>query len=374
MRRPMIFMLSGVAVFLVLLASLKFWQARSAAAQSSFQPPPEAVTTVVAQRETWTRSLAAIGTAVAVQGVTVSADLPGIVAAIQFESGTPVRTGAVLVRLDASQEQAQLTAAEAERELARLNRDRFRGLVDGGIASPADWDRVDAEFTQAEARAGEIRATIARKTIRAPFSGILGIRQANLGQYLNAGDPIVPLQALDPIYVDFAVPQQEVGRLALGGEVEVRVDGLGGAEFPGTITAVDSIVDEATRNVRVQATLANPEGRLRPGMFVEARVVLGDADEVIPLPASAISYAPFGDSVFIVEDVAGPDGSTYRGVRQQFVELGGGRGDQVAVLDGVEPGEEVVTSGAFKLRTGAAIVVDNTVQPGNDPTPQPEDS
>ncbi len=374
MRRPMIFMLSAVTVFLVGLGAVKYWQARAAAAQGSYQPPPEAVTTIVAQPEVWQETLSAIGSVAAVQGVTVSADLPGIVAGIAFESGKPVRAGAVLVRLDASQEQAQLVAAEAERELTRLNLDRVRGLRDGGVTSQAEYDRFAAQFTQAEARAGEIRATIARKTIRAPFSGILGIRQVSLGQYLNGGDPIVPLQALDPVYVDFALPQQEVGKLAAGGEVEVTLDGLPGVEFTGTITAVDSIVDEATRNVRVQATLPNPEGNLRPGMFVQTRVIGAEGREVVALPASAISYAPYGDSVFIVEDVTGPDGSTYRGVRQQFVELGPGRGDQVAVLDGVEPGEEVVTSGAFKLRSGAAVLVDNTIQPGNDPAPQPEDN
>ncbi len=374
MRRPMIFMLSAVTVFLALLGGLKFWQIRSAMAQGGYQPPPEAVTTVVAQPEVWPETLSAIGTVAAVQGVMVSADLPGIVAAIGFESGKAVGKGEVLVRLDASQEQAQLVAAEAERELGELNLDRVRGLRDEGVTSQAEFDRVAAEHTQAEARAGEIRATIARKTIRAPFAGMLGIRQVDLGQYLNGGDPIVPLQSLDPIYVDFSVPQQQVGALTVGGEVQVTVDGLPGAEFPGAITAVDSVVDEATRNVRVQATLANPEGKLRPGMFVETRLVLGEGAEVVALPASAISYAPYGDSVFVVGDVAGPEGQSYLGVEQKFVKLGPARGDQVTVLSGVEPGDEVVTSGVFKLRTGAAVVVNNEVQPGNDPAPQPEDS
>ncbi len=374
MRRPMLLMLSAVTVFLALLGGLKFWQIRSAMAQGSYQPPPEAVTTVVAQAEAWPQTLSAIGTVAAVQGVIVSADLPGIVAGIGFESGKAVAKGEVLVRLDASQEQAQLVAAEAERDLGALNLDRVRGLRDEGVTSQAEYDRVAAEATQAEARVGEIRATIARKTIRAPFSGILGIRQVNLGQYLNGGDPIVPLQSLDPIYVDFSVPQQEVGALTIGGEVQVTVDGLPGTAFSGEITAVDSVVDEATRNVRAQATLANPEGNLRPGMFVEARVVLDEGEEVVALPASAINYAPYGDSVFVVGDVAGPEGQSYLGVEQRFVKLGPGRGDQVTVLSGVEAGDEVVTSGVFKLRTGAAVVVNNEVQPGNDPAPEPEDS
>jgi membrane fusion protein (multidrug efflux system) len=370
----MLFLACALAVLLAGLGGLKFWQVKAAAGQSSYQPPPEAVTTIVARLEAWPETVTAIGTATAVQGVTVSADAPGIVAQIAFDSGRSVRKGEVLVRLDASQELAQLTAAEAERELTRLNLDRIRGLRDQGVTSQAEYDRVAAEFTQAEARVGEIRATIERKTIRAPFSGILGIRQVNLGQYLNGGDPVVPLQALDPIYVDFAVPQQQVGQLRAGREVAVRVDGLGDEPFAGTITAIDSVVDEATRNARAQATLANGEGRLRPGMFVEVSVVLDEGGDVVVLPVSSVSYAPFGDSVFVVEDVQAPDGSTYRGVRQQFVKLGPGRGDQVAVLEGVAPGEEVVTSGAFKLRTGAAVLVDNSVQPPNEPAPQPEDS
>jgi membrane fusion protein (multidrug efflux system) len=217
-------------------------------------------------------------------------------------------------------------------------------------------------------------ATIDRKKIRAPFAGMLGIRQVNLGQYLSGGDPVVPLQSLDPVYVNFAVPQQEVARLRLGGVVQVSAEGLAGAPGVGSITAVDSVVDEATRNVQVQATLANPAGRLRPGMFVQAEVVRGGHDTVVALPASAISYAPYGDSVFVVSDLKGPQGESYRGVRQQVVKLGAARGDQVAVLSGVSAGEEVVTSGAFKLRNGAAVRVNNQVQPANDPAPSPEDN
>ncbi len=231
-----------------------------------------------------------------------------------------------------------------------------------------------AERKQAEGMVGEIRATIDRKTIRAPFSGVLGIRQVNLGQYLKSGDPVVSLQALDPIYVDFSVPQQEMGRMRVGGEVRVAAEGLALSEVPGRITAVDSVVDEATRNVRIRATLENPKHRLRPGMFVTARALLDNKDAVIALPASSIAYAPYGDSVFIVEEMKGPDGQGYRGARQQFVKLGGSRGDQVAVLSGVEPGAEVVTSGVFKLRNGAAVEAHNDVQPGNDPKPSPEDN
>jgi membrane fusion protein, multidrug efflux system len=375
MAKRMILMLTAVAVFLSVIGFVKFRQIQTAMAEgASFQPPPEAVTTIVAHQEQWHSDLSAIGTATAVRGVTVSADLPGIVEKIAFESGRPVQAGDLLVQLDTRQEQAQLAAAEAQRDLDRLNLERMQGLRAKGVVSQAEADGAAAEYKQAEARVGEIRATIDRKTVRAPFSGILGIRQANLGQYLKAGDPIVPVQALDPIFVDLAVPQQEVGRLGVGTAVRVSAEGDGPVEATGKVTAFDSVVDPSTRNVSVQATFANPGGRLRPGMFVEVHVASATSTPVVALPASAISYAPYGDSVFIVEDLSGPNGQSYRGVRQQFVKLGPARGDQVAVLSGVEGGAEVVTSGVFKLRNGAAVLINNDVQPTNDPTPDPEDS
>ena len=374
MKKRMFLMLLAVAVFVAAVGAIKYRQVRGAIAQaSSFQPPPEAVTTTIAKQEEWSSTVSGIGTVTAVQGVTVSADLPGIVEKITFESGRMVRAGDVLVKLDTSQEEAQLTAAESQRDLARLNLDRMRGLKESGVISVADYDRAAAEFKQGDARVGEIRATIARKTIRAPFSGLLGLRKVNLGQYLNGGDPVVPLQSLRPVYVTFAVPQQEMARLRPGTPVHLTIEGTV-AKPVGKITAVDSIVDPATRNVQIQATFENADGRLRPGMFVESQVVLGASQQVVALPASAISYAPYGNSVFLVEDVKGPDGKSYRGVRQQFVKLGGARGDQVAVLSGVKPGEEVATSGVFKLRNGAAVLVNNKVQPGNSSTPRPEDS
>jgi membrane fusion protein (multidrug efflux system) len=318
--------------------------------------------------------LTSIGTVTAVQGVTVSADLPGIVETIAFESGSQVAAGAVLVRLDASQEQAQLAAALAEVEVTALHLERQRGLVEKGITTRTDFDRALAAARQAEAKVKEVRATIERKTIRAPFAGSLGIRQVNLGQYLDSGAPIVPLQALDPIYVEFSVPQQQVASLAAGVPVSVTDEGEREVRDIGTISAIDSVVDAATRNVKIQAVFDNGDRRLRPGMFVEVRVEVGAALPVIALPASAVAYAPFGDSVFVVEELALPDGSKYRGARQQFVQLGGGRGDQVAVLSGLKDGDEIVTSGVFKLRNGAAVAVDNSVQPSNSSAPEPEDS
>jgi membrane fusion protein (multidrug efflux system) len=332
------------------------------------------VTTIVAGQEEWPATLSAIGTLAAVQGVTVSADLPGTIDRIAFDSGQWVRAGDMLAVLDTRQEQAQMAAAESQRQLARLNFNRLRGLLDENVISRAEFDRAAAEDRQTEAQVGEIRAAIERKTIRAPFSGVLGIRQVNLGQYLSAGDPVVNLQSLNPIYVNFGVPQQEAGQMHVGRSVRITTDEAAGIGVVGRISAIDSIVDQTTRNVQVQATLANPEGTLRPGMFVQTQVTLGANRPVTALPASAISYAPYGDSVYIVADLKGPNGETYRGVRQQLVKLGPARGDQVAVTSGVNPGDEVVTSGVFKLRNGAAVLVNNKVRPANSTAPKPENS
>ena len=375
MAKRMILMLAVMLTIIGGLGFLKFRQIQTAIAEgAAFQPPPEAVTTIIAEQDEWPTTLSAIGTMAAVQGVTVSADLPGTVDRITFDSGRPVREGDVLVELDTRQERAQLAAIEAQRDLASVNYHRMKGLLSDRVISQAEFDRAAAEQKQTDAQVGEIRATIARKTIRAPFSGVLGIRQVNLGQYLAAGDPIVPLQSLDPIYVNFGVPQQDAGRVRVGHRISVTASDAAGAEFDGRVTAIDSIVDQATRNVQVQATLGNQGRRLRPGMFVQAELRLGASRSVVALPASAISYAPFGDSVFVVTDLQGENGQTYRGARQQFVKLGGARGDQVAILTGVAPGDEIVTSGVFRLRNGAAVVVNNKVQPANKRAPKPEDS
>jgi membrane fusion protein, multidrug efflux system len=375
MAKRMLIMLAVVGVLLTALGSLKFHQIQVAMAEgAAFQPPPAAVTTVLARQERWPSTLSAIGTVTAVHGVTVSADLPGVVKAIFFDSGKAVRRGDVLVELDTSQERAQLAAANAQMELARLNLERVRGLFEKGVTSQAELDAANASSDETVARVGEIQATIERKSIRAAFDGILGLRQVNLGQYLKSGDAVVSLQSLDPIYVNFAVPQQELGRLELGAEVHATAEGASKGKLGGKVTAVDSVVDVTTRNIQVQATLANPEGSLRPGMFVSARVTLGEGDQIVALPASAISYAPYGNSVFIVTDLTAKDGTSYRGVRQQFVRLGPALGDQVAVLSGLATGAEVVSSGAFKLRNGMAVFVNNAVQPSNNPSPTPEES
>lgn len=374
MVKRMLIMLGVVALVIGSLAYFKTRQIKTAMAAGGFVPPPESVTTTVAKQERWPSTFKAIGSAVAIHGVTVSADLPGTVAKIFFESGKQVREGEVLVQLDTKQEQAQLESAVAAQELAKIRYARTRDLLKSGVISQQEFDQATAEQRQGDAKVAEIKATIARKTIRAPFSGTLGIRQANLGQYLAAGDPIVPLQSMDPIYVNFTLPQEQANEMQVGRTVKIKANDPG-KEFSGRVTAVNSVVDQTTRNIEVQATVANPGGKLRPGMFVDVQTPIGAERSVISLPATAINYAPYGDSVFIVTDMKDPkDGKTFKGVRQQFVKVDGSRGDLVAVVSGVNPGEEVVTSGVFKLRPNAAVQVNNSITPPTNPSPKPEDN
>jgi membrane fusion protein (multidrug efflux system) len=375
MAKRMILMLVVTITIVAGLGFVKFRQIQAAIqAGASYQPPPQAVTTIIARREVWPSTVNVIGTAAAIQGVTVSADLPGTVAHINFQSGKWVHQGDVLVELDTREERAQLAATEAQRDLAQINFGRMQQLVKEGVIARSEYDNAAAQQKATVAQVGAIRATIERKTIRAPFSGILGIRQVNLGQYLAAGAPVVSLQSLNPIYVNFGIPQQDAPRIGVGRTLRVTSDNLPGVEFAGRVTAVDSVVDEATRNIQIQATLHNPEGKLRPGMFVQVEVVSGASHPFITLPASAINYAPYGDSVFIVSEMKDAKGHSYRGVRQHFVKIQASRGDQVAVVSGVNPGDEVVTSGVFKLRNGIAVQVNNKVQPENSPSPKPEES
>jgi len=375
MSKRMLQMLVAVAVFLGAIGFFKFQQISGAiAAGKSWQPPPEAVTTAIAQSQQWRGAVDAVGSVAPVRGVTLSADQPGIVDGIEFESGARVQAGQALVTLDTRQERAQLASAEAARDLAKLNLDRSRSLLDQKLVAQADFDQVAAQYKQADANVSDMKAAIERKTIRAPFSGTAGIREVNLGQYLHSGDPVVPLQSMVPIYVNFGVPQQDVAEVKVGDVVWASADSSMGGEMAGRVTAINPVVDDATRNVQVQATFPNARERLRPGMYVTVRVSLASSQNVVALPASAINYAPYGNSVFIVEQIKGPNGQLYRGVRQQFVKLGAARGDLVAVTSGVTPGQEVVTSGVFKLRTGVAVTVNNAVQPSASPAPKPEDS
>lgn len=374
MAKRMGLMLLVVGLFIAGIGTYKYMQIQAAIkAGSSRTMPPTTVTTAIAKEEEWSATRTAIGTVVAVNGVMVSADLGGVVREITFESGRRVAAGQLLVRLETATERAQLAQAQASWDLAKLNLERAEKLIERGVIAQSDLDRYRAEARQAEASVDALRAIIDRKTIVAPFSGVLGIRQVNLGQRLSEGDAIVELQSLDPVYVNFSLPQGDVNALKVGAQVRVTSDD-GVTTQTGRITSINSVIDPSTRNVQVQATFANRGEALRPGMFVDVLVDLGAPTTAITLPTSAIAYAPYGNSVYVVEELKDPAGKAYKGVSQRFVKTGRERGDQVAVLTGLKPGEEVVSAGAFKLRPAMAVEVDNKVQPGNDPAPTPEDN
>jgi membrane fusion protein (multidrug efflux system) len=341
----------------------------------SFTPPPVVVTTATAKEQQWETRLTSVGTLEAVQGVTVMAEVPGKVVKITFEPGARVDAGSLLVLQDTAAEEAQLRSVEAGLALAQLNLDRSRALLAQKAISRSQFDSVDAAYKQAQAQADELRAAIAKKTIRAPFSGRLGLRKINLGQILEGGEPIVSLQTLDPIFVNFELPQQDLARVEPGLTVRIAADAVPGAPRQGKITAINAQVDPETRNVQIQGTIANPDGRLRPGMFVEVAVVLPAAEPVLAIPATAVSYAPYSDSVFVVEErPAKKGGEPIRIVRQKIVQIGEKRGDFISVLTGLNPGETVVSTGLFKLRNEQPVVVDNTLAPAFKLSPEPEDS
>ena len=345
------------------------------AAGAAMVIPAETVTATTAKEENWENDITATGSVVAVQGVTVSAEVAGKITKIAFEAGATVASGDLLVQLDTSIEEAQLRAAEAGSALGKLNLDRAKELREKNTTSQADLDTTDAQAKQADAQADNIRAVIAKKTIRAPFAGRLGLRLVNLGQILKEGDAIVSLQTLDPIYVNFSLPQQRLSELSVGGVVRVTSDAALGETLEGKVTAVNPDVDAVTRNVRVQATLTNAGDKLRPGMFATVTVVLPTKENVRVIPVSAVLYAPYGDSVFVIDEKKDEKtGQTEKVLRQQFVRLGTARGDFVAVVSGLKENESIVTSGVFKLRPGETVVIDNTLAPDAQLAPKPSDT
>ncbi len=373
MKRRIVFSLIGLVILIVILGGIKTFQIRAMIDQGKkFVPPPETVTTETVKSESWDSSLTAVGTLNAVQGVTVSAELSGKVVKIEFEPGTTVKKGDTLLRQDTSSEEAQLPGILGQVNLYVTNLERADQLLAKGIISKSDRDIAIANAEQARAQANNIRATIAKKTIRAPFSGRLGIRQVNLGQILREGDPIVTLQALDPIYVDFTLPQQQLQQLRHDLTLQVTGDSLPGEKIEGRITAINPLVDVETRSIKVQATLSNRMEKLRPGMFVNVSVGLPVRQKVLIIPATAVLYAPYSDSVFVVEE--GKEGKDNKTLRQQFVRLGEKRGDFVAVTSGLKEGETIVSTGVFKLRNGLPAVVDNKLAPDFQQSPKPENN
>ncbi len=373
MTKRVVLALLGLLLVVGVVGGIKALQIRAMIDQGSqFVPPPETVTSATVESSRWGMTLQAIGSLDAVQGVTVAAEVGGKVNAIEFEAGQVVSQGAVLIQFDASTELAQLPGAEAETVLAKANLDRFTALLEQRVISKAEYDAALAGFRRALSQADNLRALIAKKTVRAPFAGRLGIRQVNLGQILREGDPIVSLQAPDPLYVNFQLPQGDLPQLRVGLPVRVGVDAVPGQSFEGRITAINPEVDAATRNIRIQATLANPEGQLRPGMFAQVEVVLPGEQVVLVIPATAVLYAPYSDSVFVIEPKeAGQEDLV---LRQQFVRIARKQGDFVAVGEGLKEGERVVSTGVFKLHNGQPVAIDNSLAPEFQLNPRPQNN
>ncbi|HZS39609.1 MAG TPA: efflux RND transporter periplasmic adaptor subunit [Polyangia bacterium] len=359
-----------IVIVVAIVAGLAFIKSRQFATLSQAMavgqkagPPPEVVGTTVAQEDSWEGTFSAVGTVAAVRGVAVSNEAPGVVTAIHFESGQVVRAGQVLVELDTSVERAQLESLEARRNLAELGVGRTRKLAEKQMVAQAQIDTDEAQLRTSSADEGALKAQIDRKTVRAPFGGRLGIRAINLGQYLNPGTTVTVLESLGSVYVDFTLPQQYLPAVKVGTPVRVAVGRADGTPFLGTIGALDPTIDATTRSIKLRASIPNKQDKLRPGMFVQVTVVRDTKLKVVTAPATAVVHAPYGDSVFVVEEKPGPDGQPARFARQQFVRLGVARGDFVAIDDGVKAGEELVTAGAFKLRNGSRVVINNDVKP-----------
>ncbi len=369
-----------VIVFLIvlagILAGIKSLQIRRMVAKGeNAVPPPETVTTAVARSESWGAKLSAVGSLVAVQGVTVPAEVSGKIVHLGFESGGIVQAGALLLKQDTESEAAQLRGAEANLALAKLNFERYANLVAQDLISRLDYDNAEAQYKQTVAQDDYLRAVIGKKTIRAPFSGRLGIRMVNLGQMLNEGDPIVSLQSLDPVYVNFLLPQQQLGQIQVGLTVRITSDVLSGQVIEGRITAINAEVDAATRNIQVQGTVANPKKSLFPGMFVNVSIILPERENVLVVPTPSVLYAPYSDSVFIVEEKKNEkDGTSVKVVRQQFVKLGEKRGDFVSIVLGLKQGDTIVSTGVFKLRNGQTVAIDNALSPDFKLSPKPENN
>jgi membrane fusion protein (multidrug efflux system) len=374
-RRITLIAIAGVVLVVVSLVGIKAVQIGTLIKTGkSFVPPPESVASAKAETADWQTIRAAIGSLVAIRGVTLGAEITGAVREISFDSGTFVKKGAILVKLDTSTEQAQLESARADAAVSALTLRRHRDLRPGGVSSQADLDNADAKAKQTNATVASLEATLAKKTIRAPFDGRIAIRQIELGQILSPGTPIASLQSVSPIYAEFSLPQQALADLKLGQQVQVRTDTFPGSAWQGEIAIINPEVDVATRNVRIRATINNPDGRLTPGMFVNVEVLSGDKHTVTLIPATSIIYAPYGDSVYVLEDTKNPSGKTATVARQRFVRLGEHRGDYVAVISGLTAAETVVSSGAFKLRNGMPVTVNNSVAAPAEIAPKPTDN
>lgn len=365
----------GLAVIAFFIVPILLIKGRQFAPPPPFEFPPEVVTSATAAAGEWEQVIRAVGSLRADHGVLIASEGQGTVKEIAFESGALVRKGDLLVALDIDVERAQLAAAEARAALARINAERARDLLDQNAVAKSEFDATDAAYKQAVAEVASLQALIDKKSMRAPFDGRTGIRLVNLGQFLDRGNPIVTLQSLDPIHADFSLPQQRLAEVRTGSTVRITTDARPGSVYEGRITAISPEVDLGNRTVRVQATLDNASEELSPGLFVNIELVAPKTLPVIAIPATAVHYQSFGDSIFVLKDIKDEKtGLTTKRAEQRFVRLGAKRGDFVSVLEGLSAGEEVATAGVFKLSNGAAVVIDNTLAPNPSLNPQPRNS
>ncbi len=400
MTKRMLIMIGAVIVLIAALAGGKYLQIRKLIA-SIPKPQPQTVSTIEVQAQPWQSQLKPVGTLSPVRGADLASEVAGLVRSVNFKSGQDVPAGALLVQLSADSDAAQLQALQAAADQAETALKRDQAQLAVRAVSQAQVDADTSNLKAARAQVAQQAANVAKKAIRAPFAGRLGITALQPGQYVNAGATLVTLQTLDPIHVDFSLPQQQLAGLAVGQAVTLVVDAFAGQSFAGTINAINPKVDPATRTVQVQATVANPRRDLLPGMFAEVRVNLGNAQPQLTLPQTAITYNPYGSTVFVVEKASAvqaraaasaasaasgamaaatppaPAASAANGeqlvAQQVFVETGPTRGDQVAITKGLTAGQQVVTSGQIKLKNGTPVVVDNRVQPANNPNPTPQE-
>jgi len=375
-------LLLALVVFGGVFGFKAFMGAQTNAFFDSMPQPASAITDFAARQEEWADAEESVGTFVAINGTEVTTEAGGIVRELSIDPGQPVKAGTVLVQLNTSNELAVLRSLEAAAKLAVVQRDRWRELGKDKLVSQAEVEERSTTAATTLAQVEAQRALIAQKTIRAPFSGVLGLRKVNLGQFVNPGDPIVTLQSMDPIFLDFSLPEQQVGQVAEGTQIRATVDALPGQVFEGTVTAIEPLVDASTRNFKVQATLPNPDNNLRPGTFAHVGFDSGGVRKVVVIPQTAVSFNPYGNAVFVISKAKRAEGEKdMQGkpltgdkliVKQRFIKTGATRGDLIAVTEGLKPGERIATSGLLKLRNDAEVTINNKVQPAANASPTPE--
>jgi membrane fusion protein (multidrug efflux system) len=376
MTKRMIIMLVAVGVLLGGLVGFNWFKGYMMQKYMASAPvPPSTVTTMKVEYEQWQPQLSAVGTLRAVRGVDVTSEVAGLVRSIEFKSGDEVKAGQVLAQLNADSDIAQLHSLEAAADLAAIVYERDKAQLDAEVISKAQVDTDAGDLKSKRAQVAQQAALVEKKTIRAPFAGKLGISTVNPGQYLNAGDKLVTLQTIDPIYIDFNLPQQQLPLVAIGQKVTLSADAYKGIAFEGKVNAINPKVDTNTRNVMIEATIPNPKRLLLPGMFATVKLNSGEEQRHLTLPQTAITYNPYGDTVFVIKESDKKDdkGKAVLTAQQVFVTTGPTRGDQVAILKGVEAGAQVVTSGQVKLKNGAPVIINNSVVPANSPNPTPQE-